>query len=111
MQPNSDDAMWMRRAIELAMLGQGSVEPNPMVGCVIVRRGKLIGQGAHLVFGGPHAEVNAINSLENKSLDDATVYVTLEPCCHHGKTPPCVDLLLRHRPARVVIGLQDPFRR
>ncbi len=109
MQPNSDDAMWMRRAIELAMLGQGSVEPNPMVGCVIVQRGKLIGQGAHLVFGGPHAEVNAINSLENKSLDDATVYVTLEPCCHHGKTPPCVDLLLRHRPARVVIGLQDPF--
>jgi len=99
----------MSRAIELAQLGIGSVSPNPMVGCVIVRDGTIIGEGWHKVFGGPHAEVNAVNSVEQKGLlDGADVYVSLEPCSHSGKTPPCTDLLIKSDVKRVVIGARDP---
>lgn len=100
--------IYMQRALELAELGQGRVSPNPMVGCVIVHEGKIIGEGWHRQFGGPHAEVNAIHAVADKSLlPESTVYVTLEPCSHFGKTPPCVDLLLEHRVKRVIICNQD----
>lgn len=100
--------VYMQRALELAQLGQGRVSPNPMVGCVIVHGGKIIGEGWHQQFGGPHAEVNAIQSVEDKSLlSESTVYVTLEPCSHFGKTPPCVDLLLEHRVKRVIVCNKD----
>lgn len=100
---------WMTRAIDLAQRGRGSVEPNPMVGCVVVKNGKCISEGFHEQFGCAHAEVNAISKLSAADVEGSTVYVTLEPCAHFGKTPPCVDLLLRSKPNRVVIGLQDPF--
>lgn len=104
------DELFMQRAIELATLGSGQVAPNPMVGAVIVHEGKVIGEGYHHVYGGPHAEVNAVNSVENKALlAESTIYVTLEPCAHHGKTPPCCDLLIQHQFKRVVIGTKDPF--
>ncbi|MBM3967904.1 MAG: bifunctional diaminohydroxyphosphoribosylaminopyrimidine deaminase/5-amino-6-(5-phosphoribosylamino)uracil reductase RibD, partial [Planctomycetes bacterium] len=99
----------MRRALDLARRGKGFVEPNPMVGCVVVRDGKEIGAGYHQRFGGPHAEVHALERFEPGTLNDASVYVTLEPCSHFGKTPPCADLLLKHRPARVVVAMQDPY--
>ncbi|WDI44932.1 bifunctional diaminohydroxyphosphoribosylaminopyrimidine deaminase/5-amino-6-(5-phosphoribosylamino)uracil reductase RibD [Bremerella sp. P1] len=104
-----DDQRFMRRALDLAEQGRGFVEPNPMVGCVIVQDSQIIGEGFHEKFGGPHAEVNAIASAGGASLEGCTVYVTLEPCCHHGKTPPCTDALLRIKPARVVVAMQDPF--
>jgi diaminohydroxyphosphoribosylaminopyrimidine deaminase/5-amino-6-(5-phosphoribosylamino)uracil reductase len=103
------DAHWMRQALELALQGEGQVEPNPMVGCVIVRDGRCIARGWHQAFGGPHAEVEAVRECDPQQLDGATFYVTLEPCAHHGKTPPCVDLLIASKPARVVIGAVDPF--
>ncbi len=79
----------MRRALELAALGRGSVSPNPMVGCVIVHEGRIIGEGWHRKYGGPHAEVNAVANVTDKSLlAESTAYVTLEPCSHYGKTPP-----------------------
>jgi diaminohydroxyphosphoribosylaminopyrimidine deaminase/5-amino-6-(5-phosphoribosylamino)uracil reductase len=82
--------LYMSRALELARLGFGKVSPNPMVGCVIVCEGKIIGEGFHQQYGGPHAEVNAIHSVKDKTLlKQSTVYVTLEPCAHYGKTPPC----------------------
>ncbi|MFM8349218.1 MAG: bifunctional diaminohydroxyphosphoribosylaminopyrimidine deaminase/5-amino-6-(5-phosphoribosylamino)uracil reductase RibD, partial [Bacteroidota bacterium] len=85
--------LYMRRAIELARNGAGSVSPNPMVGCVIVHQNRIIGEGWHRQFGGPHAEVEAILSVREKQLlPEAVLYVTLEPCSHHGKTPPCADL-------------------
>jgi diaminohydroxyphosphoribosylaminopyrimidine deaminase/5-amino-6-(5-phosphoribosylamino)uracil reductase len=105
----NDDEYWMEKALELARRGQGYVEPNPMVGCVVVRKGELISSGFHERFGGPHAEVNALRDLDTSELTDATLYVTLEPCAHHGKTPPCVDLVLSKRPKRVVVAMQDPF--
>jgi len=99
----------MQRAIQLAWNGLGHVSPNPMVGCVVVVDGKIIGEGYHQKYGGPHAEVNAITSVEDKSqLRKATVYVTLEPCSHHGKTPPCADLLISHQVKRVVVAARDP---
>jgi diaminohydroxyphosphoribosylaminopyrimidine deaminase/5-amino-6-(5-phosphoribosylamino)uracil reductase len=102
----------MQRCIELATLGAGSVSTNPMVGCVIVKNGIIIGEGWHMRFGEAHAEVNAVNSVKNKSdIEGATVYVNLEPCSHHGKTPPCADMLIAHKPARVVIGMADPFEK
>ncbi|MEW4454758.1 bifunctional diaminohydroxyphosphoribosylaminopyrimidine deaminase/5-amino-6-(5-phosphoribosylamino)uracil reductase RibD [Bremerella sp. JC817] len=107
----ADDAHFMGRALELARQGQGHVEPNPMVGCVIVQNGTIVGEGYHQQFGQPHAEVNAIANCGDASLEGSTFYVTLEPCCHHGKTPPCTDALLKARPARVVIAQQDPFPR
>lgn len=104
------DEKFMRRGIELALLGQGNVAPNPMVGAVIVYNDKIIGEGYHQQFGGPHAEVNAINSVEEKSLlPKSTIYVTLEPCSHYGKTPPCVDLIIKNNFKRVVIGSRDPY--
>lgn len=104
------DELFMQRAIELATLGSGQVAPNPMVGAVIVHEGRIIGEGYHQIFGGPHAEVNAINSVKNKALlTESTMYVTLEPCAHYGKTPPCCDLLIQHQFKRVVIGTKDPF--
>jgi diaminohydroxyphosphoribosylaminopyrimidine deaminase / 5-amino-6-(5-phosphoribosylamino)uracil reductase len=101
----------MRRAIELARRGEGRVEPNPMVGAVIVDESlNLLGEGWHERFGAAHAEVNALSSAGERARG-ATMYVTLEPCCHVGKTPPCVDALLAAGISRVVIGMQDPFPR
>ncbi|HBJ34536.1 MAG TPA: bifunctional diaminohydroxyphosphoribosylaminopyrimidine deaminase/5-amino-6-(5-phosphoribosylamino)uracil reductase RibD [Planctomycetaceae bacterium] len=100
----------MLRAIELAERGRGHVEPNPMVGCVLVKDGKLIGEGYHRRFGGPHAEVDALQSLTDRSLaDGATAFVTLEPCCHTGKTPPCTAALINAGITRVVAAIADPF--
>ncbi len=106
------DESIMQRALELAANGLGLVEPNPMVGCVIVRDGKIIGEGFHQKFGGPHAEVNAIEACRaaGESADGATMYVTLEPCCHHGKTPPCTSAVIDAKISRVVIGTEDPFK-
>jgi diaminohydroxyphosphoribosylaminopyrimidine deaminase/5-amino-6-(5-phosphoribosylamino)uracil reductase len=102
------DIRYMQRALELAALGRGLVSPNPMVGCVIVHDGKIIGEGWHRKYGEGHAEVNAVNSIEDDSLlSEATCYVTLEPCAHHGKTPPCADLLISKKVKRVVIAAVD----
>jgi diaminohydroxyphosphoribosylaminopyrimidine deaminase / 5-amino-6-(5-phosphoribosylamino)uracil reductase len=98
----------MAQALALAMYGLGSVEPNPMVGCVIVRDGEIVGQGFHEKFGGPHAEVNALAEA-GELADGATAYVTLEPCCHEGKTPPCTQALIRAGIKRVVMAAEDPF--
>ncbi len=99
----------MQRALELARLGLGNVSPNPMVGCVIVKDDKIIGEGYHEQYGGPHAEVNAVQAVKDQSLlPQSTAYVTLEPCSHFGKTPPCADLLVRHQVKRVVICNEDP---
>ncbi len=102
------DQCYMRRALELAEFGRGNVSPNPMVGCVIVHNEKIIGEGYHQLYGGPHAEVNAVNSVENPELlKESTVYVTLEPCSHWGKTPPCADLLVEKQVKKVVIAAID----
>lgn len=99
----------MKEAIKLAAKGAEKVFPNPMVGCIIVHNGKVIGKGYHKKFGEAHAEINAIHSVKNKSLlKDATLYVTLEPCAHHGKTPPCADAIIKHGIQRVIIGSIDP---
>lgn len=99
----------MRRALELAKLGSDYTSPNPMVGCVIVYNGQIIGEGWHRQYGGPHAEVNAIASVQDKSLlPESRVYVTLEPCSHFGKTPPCADLLINSGVRNVVICNLDP---
>lgn len=98
----------MLRALELAELGRGNVSPNPMVGCVIVHDDRIIGEGYHKQYGGPHAEPNAINSVKDVALlKEATVYVTLEPCAHFGKTPPCAHLLLEKQVKKVVIAAVD----
>jgi len=97
----------MNECLRLAAKGRGAVSPNPMVGAVIVRGGKIIGRGYHKKFGGPHAEVNAIRSCRG-SLRGATMYVNLEPCCHHGKTPPCSDAVARSGIASVIVGMRDP---
>jgi diaminohydroxyphosphoribosylaminopyrimidine deaminase / 5-amino-6-(5-phosphoribosylamino)uracil reductase len=105
-----DDAFFMRRALELALKGAGSVSPNPIVGSVVVYKGEIIGEGYHQRFGGPHAEVLAIASVaEEELLHHSTLYVTLEPCSHFGKTPPCCDLIIEKRIQRVVIGCLDPY--
>jgi diaminohydroxyphosphoribosylaminopyrimidine deaminase/5-amino-6-(5-phosphoribosylamino)uracil reductase len=102
------DEIYMRRALELASLGRGRVSPNPMVGCVIVHHGRIIGEGWHQRYGGWHAEANAVELVVDQSLlSESTAYVTLEPCSHFGKTPPCADLLIRHRLRRVVICNTD----
>jgi diaminohydroxyphosphoribosylaminopyrimidine deaminase/5-amino-6-(5-phosphoribosylamino)uracil reductase len=104
------DLQFMRRALELARRGEGFVEPNPMVGCVVVRDGELITEGWHRYFGGPHAERDAIaNAGSQAALAGATWYVTLEPCCHTGKTPPCTEAVVASKPKRVVIAMRDPF--
>lgn len=99
---------YMQRCLQLASYGSGHVAPNPMVGCVIVAKNEIIGEGYHKYFGDSHAEVNAIHNVVNKELlRDSTVYVSLEPCSHHGKTPPCVDLLISNKVKQVVIGCRD----
>jgi diaminohydroxyphosphoribosylaminopyrimidine deaminase/5-amino-6-(5-phosphoribosylamino)uracil reductase len=104
------DIQYMRRCVELAQLSGGLNRPNPEVGSVIVYKNKIIGEGWHAVYSSAHAEVNAINSVIDKSiLNESTIYVTLEPCFHFGKTPPCVDLILKYKIPRVVIGCKDPY--
>ena len=106
-QPELD--LWhMRRALELAAQGRGSVEPNPMVGCVIARGAEIIGEGWHRIYGGVHAEVDALKLAADRAAG-ATMYVTLEPCCHQGKTPPCTKAIIEAGAARVVVAQRDPF--
>ena len=101
---------YIQRCIQLAKNGLGTTYPNPMVGSVIVYNNKIIGEGWHYQAGKPHAEVNAINSIQDKSLlKDSTIYVSLEPCSHFGKTPPCSDLIIESGIKKVVIGTIDPF--
>ncbi len=110
MEPQSMDEFYMHRCLQLARKGEGYVDPNPMVGSVIVLNNRIIGEGFHTKYGEAHAEVNAINSVTDKSLlKSATLYVSLEPCSHHGKTPPCADLIIHYKIPKVVIGMQDPF--
>jgi diaminohydroxyphosphoribosylaminopyrimidine deaminase/5-amino-6-(5-phosphoribosylamino)uracil reductase len=101
------DEYFMELALKLAQRGRGHVSPNPMVGAVLVKDGKIIGSGYHRRFGGPHAEINAIRNAR-QDVAGSTLYVTLEPCCHEGKTPPCVDSIIAHKIARIVIGTIDP---
>ena len=101
------DAHYMARALELARKGLYTTHPNPRVGCVIVRDGQIVGEGWHERTGEPHAEPNALRAAGDKARG-ATVYVTLEPCSHHGRTPPCADALVTAGVARVVAGMQDP---
>ena len=106
---------FMQRAIEIAHLGLGNVQPNPLVGCVIVHQNKIIAEGYHQFYGQAHAEVNAINDALNKYpnavdvLQSSTLYVNLEPCSHYGKTPPCADLIIKYKIPKVVISNVDPF--
>ena len=107
---STSDLAWMNLALAEAERGRGAVEPNPMVGAVLVREGRVVGLGHHARFGGPHAEVMALqNAAEAEAR--ATLYVTLEPCCHHGKTPPCTDAILQAGVAKVVAAIRDPFPR
>ena len=101
-----NDEYYMKLALSLARKGSGFVSPNPMVGAVIVKNGRIIGRGYHQHFGGNHAEINAIRNAGGK-VAGSTLYVTLEPCCHQGKTPPCTDSIIKHKIARVVIGAID----
>ncbi|MGQ1911172.1 bifunctional diaminohydroxyphosphoribosylaminopyrimidine deaminase/5-amino-6-(5-phosphoribosylamino)uracil reductase RibD [Marinifilum sp. RC60d5] len=101
------DYEYMQMAFELAKKGVGKVNPNPLVGAVIVKNDKVIGEGFHEYYGGPHAEVNAFRSAK-ESVEGATMYVTLEPCSHYGKTPPCAEAIVKNRISRVVIGMLDP---
>lgn len=101
---------YMHRCIQLAKCGEAGAPPNPMVGAVVVCDGHIIGEGYHRRCGGPHAEVNAINSVKDRRLlSRSTIYVSLEPCAHYGKTPPCADLIIKSGIPRVVIGCADPF--
>ena len=109
---------YMRRCLELARLGMGSVSPNPMVGALLVHEGKIIGENYHQLFGGPHAEALVIEEAERKYGDraaelfrSATMYVSLEPCAHYGKTPPCAKLLAEHRIGEVVVACRDPYEK
>ncbi len=104
---NAADSQWMAQALRLAELGLYTTSPNPRVGCVLVRDGKLIGEGWHKRAGEPHAEVHALRAA-GESARGATAYVTLEPCSHHGRTPPCADALIAAGVRRVVVAMQDP---
>ncbi|RYE36901.1 MAG: bifunctional diaminohydroxyphosphoribosylaminopyrimidine deaminase/5-amino-6-(5-phosphoribosylamino)uracil reductase RibD, partial [Sphingobacteriaceae bacterium] len=110
-----DHKKYMRRCLELAESGAGFVSPNPMVGAVIVYQNRIIGEGYHQKYGQPHAEVNAVKAVLERYpnaaelLKEATIYVSLEPCAHHGKTPPCADLIIKHQIPKVVVGCRDPF--
>ncbi len=109
---NDLDQLYMRRCIELARLGAGSVAPNPMVGAVLVHEGRIIGEGWHRQYGQAHAEVNCIEAVTEQDLGliaSSTLYVSLEPCAHVGKTPPCSDLIIQKKIRKVVIGSRDPF--
>lgn len=108
----TEDEKYMTRCIQLAQCGRYHAAPNPMVGAVIVCDGRIIGEGYHIRCGGPHAEVNAVRSVHPKDKDllqRATIYVSLEPCSHYGKTPPCADLIISCGIPRVVVGCVDPF--
>src|SRR5687768_9833227 len=101
----------MHRCLQLAQLGEGFVATNPMVGAVLVYNGRIIGEGYHRQYGQAHAEVNCINSVLEKDkpfIPEATIYVSLEPCAHFGKTPPCADLIIEKGIKRVVVGCRDP---
>jgi len=103
------EEQYIKRCFQLALHGLGNVAPNPMVGCVIVKNGKIIGEGFHKKYGNSHAEVNAIRSIRNKSeIENSEVYINLEPCSHYGKTPPCADKLISHKVRRVIISNTDP---
>ena len=111
------DELYMQRCLQLAEMGAGTVSPNPMVGAVVVYDQQIIGEGYTSPYGGPHAEVNAIREVITKygesdggrMLQSSTIYVSLEPCAHQGKTPPCADMLVRYQLQKVVIACQDPF--
>jgi diaminohydroxyphosphoribosylaminopyrimidine deaminase/5-amino-6-(5-phosphoribosylamino)uracil reductase len=103
-----DNDRWMLRALELAERGRGFVEPNPLVGAVLVKNGCLIGEGWHKCFGEAHAEINALRQA-GEAAQGATLYVTLEPCCHFGKTPPCTDAIIGAKIANVIAAIEDPF--
>ncbi|HBG77961.1 MAG TPA: bifunctional diaminohydroxyphosphoribosylaminopyrimidine deaminase/5-amino-6-(5-phosphoribosylamino)uracil reductase RibD [Phycisphaerales bacterium] len=107
------DTTYIKLALKLAHQGLGSVEPNPMVGCVIVKNGKIIGEGYHRKFGGPHAEINALADCKKRgnSPAGATMYVSLEPCCHFGKTPPCVNAIIAAGIKKVVAAVKDPTKK
>lgn len=105
---NDIDIYFMQRCLQLAENGLGNTSPNPLVGCVIVHQNRIIGEGFHRQYGEAHAEVNAIRSVANQDLlSESTLYVNLEPCAHHGKTPPCCDLIIEKKIPRVVIGSKD----
>ncbi len=110
MQNYNEDEKYMQRCLDLARQAFGNTYPNPMVGCVIVHNGEIIGEGFHHKAGEPHAEVNAIRSVKNPELlSESTLYVSLEPCAHFGKTPPCADLIVSKNVKRVVVGCVDSF--
>lgn len=114
MSPIAENEKWMRRCLALAACGRTGAPPNPMVGAVIVHGGRILGEGYHVRCGGPHAEVNAVNSVRPSDrilLAESTLYVNLEPCSHYGRTPPCAELIIRTGIRRVVVGCQDPFAR
>ena len=109
----SIDEQYMSRCIQLAELGAGNVAPNPMVGAILVYDDKIIGEGYHKKYGEAHAEVNCINSVEEKNkhlIEKSTIYVSLEPCAHYGKTPPCADLIIKNNIPKVVIGTKDIYK-
>ena len=103
------DAFYMRQAMELAEKGRGATNPNPVVGAVVVKEGRIIGSGYHAKYGELHAERNALLDCQRRGEDakGATIYVTLEPCCHYGKTPPCTEAILEAGISRVVVGARD----
>lgn len=105
-----DDEKYILQCLKLAEKGKGKTLPNPLVGCIIVKAGKIIGKGYHEYYGGNHAEINAINDAltNNQNLKNSELYVNLEPCCHYGKTPPCTDEIIKHKIKRIIIGIQDP---
>lgn len=103
-----DHQWFMRRAIEVAKRGWGDTHPNPLVGALIVEKGEIVAEGHHARAGEPHAEINALRALGRKPHPGATLYVTLEPCCTHGRTPPCTEAIIAHKFARVVVGATDP---
>lgn len=106
----TENEKWMRRCLQLARCGAAHAAPNPMVGAVLVSGGRVVGEGYHRHAGGPHAEVNAIRSVaDERLLTRSTLYVSLEPCSHYGKTPPCADLIISSGIPRVVVGCVDPF--
>src|SRR5215467_9089917 len=103
----------MHRCLELALQGAGFVAPNPMVGAVLVHEDRIIGEGYHMQYGQAHAEVNCINSVVKEDehlIPRSTIYVSLEPCAHYGKTPPCADLIIAKKIPKVIVGCRDPFK-
>ena len=108
----TSDEKYMQMAVRLAGRGMGSVEPNPVVGCIIAKDNKIMGKGWHRKFGGPHAEINVLEDCKRKGMNPAgaTMYVTLEPCCHYGKTGPCTDAIIAAKVAKVVAAMVDPSK-